>query len=327
MKKTIENLVKVGKGFALGTGLAMALAVAGCAEPSKKNHAPNIISNCPTEVYEGQPYSCQVVATDKNRKDRNRLEYSLIDAPDWLSINQETGEISGTAPMITGDTPFYLEVKVRDRKGKRGTEEVSVNILDTPILSLIPDFGNGYSGNVAWNATVSGPVDSMEISTNQGPGQKFYNTLNQNTFEVIASVPIEDGNGNIVNVIACRDSPTGAESYCTTAQNSFYSPANQSDENQLIRPVINEEFSARGYVEGVDYEKDVPIYGGDPTTLIVERADYFVELPGGRKFAVIYINHSDNDAEQESLNNSEIENYFFKYLPDNVVGKEVKSIP
>jgi len=77
------------------------------------NHAPVISSQYVGAINEGANYGYQVVATDA---DNDKLIYSLPTAPSWLSINADTGLISGTAPTIDLDTLYPVSVKVSDGK-------------------------------------------------------------------------------------------------------------------------------------------------------------------------------------------------------------------
>ncbi len=75
------------------------------------NHAPVITSSPVTSVVEGNTYSYNVDATDA---DGDSLTYSLLFAPGWLSINLNSGIISGTAPLVTSSTDYTVEVEVSD---------------------------------------------------------------------------------------------------------------------------------------------------------------------------------------------------------------------
>ena len=75
------------------------------------NNPPVIISNPITKVDEKEDYDYQVTATDA---DGDSLTYSLMQSPSWLSINQNTGLITGTAPYVSSDTSYTIKVKVSD---------------------------------------------------------------------------------------------------------------------------------------------------------------------------------------------------------------------
>jgi hypothetical protein len=75
------------------------------------NYAPVITSTPKTQVNEGSYYSYDVDATDA---DGDTLTYSMPTALPWLSINPTTGLISGTAPEVSQDKSYPVEVRVSD---------------------------------------------------------------------------------------------------------------------------------------------------------------------------------------------------------------------
>lgn len=79
--------------------------------PQTINHPPVITSTPITQVNEGQAYRYQVTATDA---DGDILTYSLTENPSWLSINSQTGAITGTAPSVNADTQYNVVVRVSD---------------------------------------------------------------------------------------------------------------------------------------------------------------------------------------------------------------------
>ena len=75
------------------------------------NYPPVITSTPITEVNEEGFYSYDVEATDP---DNHVLTYSFSTAPKWLSINSNTGLITGTAPEVDANTDFSVSVVVSD---------------------------------------------------------------------------------------------------------------------------------------------------------------------------------------------------------------------
>ena len=75
------------------------------------NHPPIITSSPVTQINESQNYAYQVVATDA---DGDTLTYSLTQAPNWLSINSQTGLITGVAPNVNADNNFPVSILVSD---------------------------------------------------------------------------------------------------------------------------------------------------------------------------------------------------------------------
>jgi len=80
-------------------------------EVPEENHPPVITSTPVTQVNEGANYVYDVDAEDEDNDD---LYYSLTQAPSWLSINSQTGKITGTAPLVSQNTDYSVSVKVSD---------------------------------------------------------------------------------------------------------------------------------------------------------------------------------------------------------------------
>jgi hypothetical protein len=91
------------------------------------NHAPVITSSPETSVVEGNIYTYDVDATDSDGDD---LTYSIIDGPSWLYINPNTGEITGTAPLVSSDTDDTVEVEVSDWNGGIDTQTYTLTVED-----------------------------------------------------------------------------------------------------------------------------------------------------------------------------------------------------
>ncbi|MCK4647767.1 putative Ig domain-containing protein [Candidatus Pacearchaeota archaeon] len=83
------------------------------------NNDPIITTTAVTQVDENQDYSYDVEASDP---DGDALTYSLTENPTWLSINSNTGLITGTAPEVSFDTNYSITVKVSDGNGGSDTQ-------------------------------------------------------------------------------------------------------------------------------------------------------------------------------------------------------------
>jgi len=114
------------------------------------NNPPEIISEPITEVNGNEFYSYQVVAVDL---DNHQLTYSLSVAPDWLSINPDSGLITGTAPEVDRDTDFSVSVVVSD-----GTDTDTQSYTLTVRYVLEPFFSQTVNlvddVNVEYNANL-----------------------------------------------------------------------------------------------------------------------------------------------------------------------------
>ncbi len=123
-------------------------------EDGTPNNQPEITSSPVKEVNEGQGYYYDVDAEDA---DGDTLEYSLAPgSADWLSIDSQTGEITGTAPATSSDIQENVVVKVYDGKDETLHEYVLnvYNLLD-----------------------ISGRLQDNESDSNQGKFRKLCKNL------------------------------------------------------------------------------------------------------------------------------------------------------
>ncbi len=111
------------------------------------NQAPKITSSPITEVNESQAYNYDVNATDD---DNDSLTYSFLQAPSWLSIDSQTGVISGTNHNVSSDYQENIKVKVSDGKDFATQEYVLdvYNLLDISGQLQDNETDSGQRGNV-----------------------------------------------------------------------------------------------------------------------------------------------------------------------------------
>ncbi len=91
------------------------------------NNQPIITSIPDTMIQVGENYNYQVIAEDA---DGDELAYSLALAPAWLSINAETGLITGT-PSVSDTGISRIEIEVSDGNGGLITQIYSLHIVPT----------------------------------------------------------------------------------------------------------------------------------------------------------------------------------------------------
>jgi hypothetical protein len=94
------------------------------------NNAPRITSIAVTSINEGQDYIYQVNASDANN---DSLTYSLIQSPNWLSINSDIGLITGIAPNVDSNTNYLITINVSDGKSFV-TQTFNLTIKDIPVV-------------------------------------------------------------------------------------------------------------------------------------------------------------------------------------------------
>jgi hypothetical protein len=115
------------------------------------NYPPVITSVPIIEVDENGFYSYDVEATDY---DNHQLTYSLSVAPNWLSINSQTGLITGTAPEVDADTDFNVDVVVSDSiDTDTQSYVITVIWIPNPSLSQTVDIINDV--DIEYNAVIS----------------------------------------------------------------------------------------------------------------------------------------------------------------------------
>jgi len=91
------------------------------------NNQPIITSIPDTMIQVGENYNYQVVAGDA---DGDALAYSLTLAPAWLSINTETGLITGT-PSLSDTGISRIEIEVSDGNGGLITQIYNLHVVPT----------------------------------------------------------------------------------------------------------------------------------------------------------------------------------------------------
>ncbi len=99
------------------------------------NRNPTITSSPITQVNEGESYNYNVDATDA---DGDTLTYSLPKKPSWLSINSNTGVITGTAPKVYQDTDYDITIKVKDGKGGSDTQSYTLTVKNVVGQDCLP---------------------------------------------------------------------------------------------------------------------------------------------------------------------------------------------
>ncbi len=90
------------------------------------NIAPEIESNPQTLTAEiGRAYSYQVQASDA---DGNALKYYLTEAPEGMSIDTQTGQLTWTPTANQGGSDFSVEILVQDGKGGEATQDFVLSV-------------------------------------------------------------------------------------------------------------------------------------------------------------------------------------------------------
>jgi hypothetical protein len=185
--------VSDGEDFAIQT---FTITVKDIAEEEPENHAPIIISSPVTQVDEQEFYTYNVNAYDA---DGDTLRYSLIIAPNWLTIDSQTGLIYGTAPEVDENTLFRVIARVSD--GRWGgtdsqfyfltvrdvAESDQLEIISTPVTEINEtDFYEYY-------VEAEGGVEPYEFSLTEAP---LWLSINPNTGFISGTAPEISGDTN-----------------------------------------------------------------------------------------------------------------------------------
>ena len=108
-----------------------------------------------TQVNENTNYAYQVTATDA---DGNTLTYSLTQAPSWLSINSQTGLISGTAPLVSANSNFSIIISVSDG---------ATSVTQTYVLTVNNISGSGSGSRAKRGGASTGFVSDLSFENQQ----------------------------------------------------------------------------------------------------------------------------------------------------------------
>ena len=126
--------------------------------------APNV-SNQSFDITEGESLNAQIVSTDYIVN-----QWAETDAPSWVSLNQSTGVLSGTAPAFAGTSAdtILINCKAANALGGVVSFQVTLNVQEltyTNTKSLL--FGDGDSSYLGGNASL---VDSILGRASNGSG-------------------------------------------------------------------------------------------------------------------------------------------------------------
>lgn len=175
----------------------------------QENNPPVVTSEPITEINENEVYSYQVTATDENG---DVLTYSLTQAPEWLSINNNTGLISGTAPEVGTDEPFNVTIRVSDGTAT-ATQTYNLNVINIilpnnpPIINSTPlkqvneesayiyDVEATDSDNDVLSYSFSGP-SWLSINTSNGVITGTALSVNADTIFNV-TVQVSDGTASV----------------------------------------------------------------------------------------------------------------------------------
>lgn len=188
-------------------------------EGGEENNPPVITSSPVTTVNEESTYTYDVEATDA---DEDTLSYSLTQAPGWLSIDSNTGLISGTAPSVSSDTGYDVTVEVSDGTDS-ATQNYVLTVVDVPPVNNPPVITSTPITEVNENEAYYYDVkatdadgDILTYSLAQAPG---WLSINSNTGLVSGTAPEVDSDTNFdVSVSVSDEEESDSQDYVLTVK-------------------------------------------------------------------------------------------------------------
>jgi hypothetical protein len=249
---TFEIILNGRNNFKDPADPILILTVNPVSPPTPTNHAPVITSTAITSVNENTAYVYDVDATDA---DGNTLTYSLTQNPAWLSINTNTGIISGTAPSVNSDTNYAITVRVSD--GITYTEQsytltvhdISIPpapINHVPVITSIPitrvDERDAYTYNV--DAT-DADGNTLTYSLTQNP---LGFAINSATGIITGTAPSVSSDADYTIIVRVSDGTDYVEQTFTLTVNNTDHNHNVSGGNGGIREIDTPKPVQKQYV-------------------------------------------------------------------------------
>jgi len=220
------------------------------------NDPPQITSTPIAGATQGVLYSYTVTAIDPDTLDE--LTFSLPVAPSFLSINSQTGILSGT-PAVSDTGSHNISVRVRDLAGAVDTQNFVLTVLFAnlpPVITQIPDQSISEGGQFAvinLDDYVEDPESPDEdiIWSFQGNNELMVQ-INQNRVASV-TIPDPDWNGS-ENIIFTALDPGGLIDRDTVTFEVL--PVNDPPVLQLAQIIItqtqNNIIDLKPYVTDID---------------------------------------------------------------------------
>jgi hypothetical protein len=219
------------------------------------NDPPLITSSPISGATQGNLYQYQVTATDPDSNDV--LTFALTTSPGFLSINTQSGLITGTP--AANDTGLHnVSLRVEDLAGSSDTQNYSLNVLfsnSPPIVSNIPDQiiqeGEDFTP-ISLDQFVQDPEDpDTSISWSYQGNTDLIVSISSNRVASIAA-PDSNWNGSETVVFIAHD-PGGLNDRDTV----IFQVTPVNDPPQLLLTEINIPNPNQNIVDLKDYATDI----------------------------------------------------------------------
>ena len=224
--------------------------------PPPANNIPVITSTAPSQVNENTLYQYQVTATDA---DNDTLIYSLTEAPDWLSINADTGLISGTSPEVSSDTNYPIIIDVSDGVDS-GSQDYILTVVNT---NKIPVITSSAVTNVNENQNYTYQIAATDADGDSltyimtGPN---WLTIDSSTGLITGTAPsVSADTGENISVSVSDGIATVNQNYILTIKNVKNRINSDSKEKDLMNMVVlpKDSFYEIIYLEQINARKTV----------------------------------------------------------------------
>ncbi len=143
--------------------------------PSRSNNnAPDIWGAPPTSSIETEAYSFQPASKDD---DGDTLSFSIINKPDWLNFNSDTGRLSGTPTHSNIGLFDNIRIQVSDGRDTAELEAFSIEVISIISGSIEKKYRPGhYISMNRWD-TQSDMIDAIHPGVMGIQKRYFWKTL------------------------------------------------------------------------------------------------------------------------------------------------------
>ncbi len=208
------------------------------------NDKPVIQTASLNNATQGQLYAFQITALDI---DGDKLTFELIKKPDWLNIDKDTGQMTGT-PANSNVGLNDLEVKVTDgalSDAKNYTLSVA-NVNDAPQITSAPITAVAEGGNYSYQVTAQdidvSDVLSFFLTTNTSQNAINAGLSINSTTGLISWNNVPSGNYNIELLVRDADGAEAKQNFPLIINNTVHNitgKVTDTEGNGLAGIIIN----------------------------------------------------------------------------------------
>ncbi|HSH25475.1 MAG TPA: putative Ig domain-containing protein, partial [Massilibacterium sp.] len=184
-----------------------------------ENQAPEITSNPPASVSEGENLTYSIDASDP---EGDNLTYSKVSGPGWLSISGNT--LSGT-PGYNAAGDYSVKIRVADGSGGTDNQSWTLSVSNTnrsPSIDSSPPTSATEGNSYSYSINASDP-DGDDISYSKSVGPDWLSMSGNN----LTGTPGNNaaGNHNIEIKVSDGNGGTDTQSYTLNVSNTNRAPS------------------------------------------------------------------------------------------------------